>query len=148
MREPPRDPREPILTRNHWLAIMGYGLLISAAVLTAFVLALNWCGMEREEAVTVSFLCLSFSRLWHVFNMRHASSGMLQNEISRNPFVWAALAVCLALLLSATYAPGLAGILKLVAPGPNGWFLIAGFSLLPLIVGQSVLELRKAMARH
>jgi len=139
MQRPPRDPAEPILTRRHWTAIGAYGLLIAATVLGAFYLAQYWFGADSERAVTVSFLCLSFSRLWHVFNMRHAASGIFDNDIVRNAAVWGALVVCTALLLAATYAPGLSGVLNLVHPGSKGWILILGFSLLPLIIGQAAL---------
>lgn len=36
MREPPRDPQEPILALGHWLAIGGYGVIITLGVLGAF----------------------------------------------------------------------------------------------------------------
>jgi len=141
MREPPRDAHEPILTRGHWMAIGAYGALIAAAVLAAFWIARNPLGLEREQAVTVSFLCLSFARLWHVFNMRSPASGIVVNEISRNAFVWGALALCTVLLLTAVYLPGLAGVLKLATPRPIEWILILGFSLVPLVVGQACLAL-------
>jgi Ca2+-transporting ATPase len=148
MQEPPRDPREPVLTRGHWLAVGGYGLVISAAVLAVFAFALRGYGMDREHAVTISFLCLSFSRLWHVFNMRRPASDLLRNEITCNPYVWAALAVCVALLLLATYVPVLAEVLQLVHPGVKGWSMIAGFSLLPLAIGQLTLWVRSARGQR
>jgi Ca2+-transporting ATPase len=141
MREPPRDAREPILTRRHWIAIGAFGALIAAAVLAAFWVARIPLGLAPERAVSVSFLCLSFARLWHVFNMRSPRSGTVVNEITRNAYVWGALALCTGLLLTAAYLPGLSGVLKLVAPGPLEWVLIMGFSLLPLVVGQAALTL-------
>ena len=134
----PRDPREPVLTRVHWKAIGGYSLLISLSVLGAFALAFHWLGMEKTEAVTVSFLTLAFARLWHTFNMRSPGSGFLSNDVVRNPFVWGALGVCVVLLLLAVYVPVLASVLALAAPGPWGWTLILSSSLVPWIVGQAL----------
>ena len=148
MHRPPRDPEEPILTRGHWLAIGGYGLTIALSVLTAFALSRKWLGFDGDHAVTVSFLCLSFGRLWHVFNMRAAESGPVLNEISGNPYVWGALALGSALLLLATYVPALAQVLKLVPPGASGWILILGFSLVPLLIGQSALAVKKLISRR
>ena len=99
MREPPRDAGEAILTREHWLGIGAYGALIAATVLAAFWLALHVLELPLERAVTVSFLSLSFARLWHVFNMRSAASPWIDNEITRNPYVWGALALCTAFSL-------------------------------------------------
>lgn len=137
MARPPRDPAESILTRQHWCAIAGYGLVIAAAVLGAFVLALEWLEMETKKAVTISFLSLAFARLWHVFNMRDSDTKFFRNDVTRNPFVWGALVLCSGLLMVAVYAPGLSLALHMVHPGKSGWFLIAGMSLVPLVIGQA-----------
>ena len=136
MDRPPRDPDESVLTPYHWGLIGGYGVLIALTILGAFLGALGGLEMETERAVTVSFLTLSLSRLLHVFNMRASGSGLFDNEIARTPYVWGALALCVSLLLLAVYWPPLASILSVVPPGLDGWLLIGGASLVPLIGGQ------------
>jgi Ca2+-transporting ATPase len=136
MKRPPRDPKEPIMTRRHWAAIGGYGALITVAVLGALALALNWLEMPVKQATTISFLTLAFAQLWHVFNMRDHDSGLLRNEITRNHWVWSALALCVVLLLLAVYLPVLSDVLQVVDPGLNGWLVILGMSVLPLVIGQ------------
>jgi len=145
MKRPPRDPKEPIMTRSHWYRMGGYGLLITMVVLGALALALMWLGMAQERAVTVSFLTLAFAQLWHVFNMRDRESNVLRNEITGNRYVWGALSLCTLLLLLAVYLPGLSDVLKVVDPGLSGWGLVAIMSLLPLVVGQ-VLKLIRSSA--
>jgi Ca2+-transporting ATPase len=139
MREPPRDRSEAILTRGHWMAIAAYGAVIATAVLGAFWVSLNCLLLDTSQAVTVSFLCLSFARLWHVFNMRDPRSGIFVNELTRNFYVWGALALCCGLLLVAVYLPGLSQVLKLTRPAPLSWMLILIFSALPLAAVQTVL---------
>jgi magnesium-transporting ATPase (P-type) len=39
IRQPPRSPNEPIITRSHWLTISGNGVLITVCVLIAYALA-------------------------------------------------------------------------------------------------------------
>lgn len=141
---PPRDPQEPVLTRGGWLAIGGYGALIAAVVLGVFYLALVPLGMTETEAVTVSFLTLSFSRLTHVFNMRKPRSGWFRNEISMNPFVWGAFAVSVALLLVAVYVPLFADVLGVTAPGLVGWSLIGAGGAVTWLVGQAFLAWQHA----
>lgn len=136
MRQPPRDPQESVLTRRHWGAIAAYGILIAVALLGAFALGLTWLGMTPQEATTITFLTLGFTRLWHVFNMREQGSGLFRNEVSENPYIWGALVICSGLLLIAVYLPGLSTVLSTVNPGINGWIVVAGMSLMPLIVGQ------------
>ncbi len=136
MEHSPRDPQEPILTRSHWIAITGYSTLITVGVLSVLALALTRFGMARERAVTLSFLTLAFAQLWHVFNMRDTDSGFLRNDITQNPYVWGALALCTVLLLIAVYVPFLADLLSLAQPGATGWALILVGSLMPWAVGQ------------
>jgi Ca2+-transporting ATPase len=109
MDRPPRTPDEAVLTPHHWRLIGGYGALIAAPLLGAFLVALYPLGMGTARAVSISFLTLSLSRLLHVFNMRVPESGLFNNEITRTPYVWGALALCLGLLLLAVYWPPLAG---------------------------------------
>ncbi|MFP4228721.1 MAG: cation-translocating P-type ATPase [Salinivenus sp.] len=136
MDRPPRDPEESVVTSYHWGLIGGYGVVIALTILGAFLAALQGLDMNVDQAVTVSFLTLSISRLLHVFNMRSPDSGLLNNEISRTPYVWGALALCLGLLLLAVYWPPLAAILSVVPPSLNGWLLIGAASLVPLLAGQ------------
>lgn len=136
MRQPPRDPKEPILQRRHWLAIGGYGALIAASALGAFATALLWLEMETSHAVTISFLTFGFARLWHVFNMRSADSQLLTNEITSNGFVWISIVIGIVLLLAAAYIPVIAEVLSVHAPGGEGWLLSLSFSVLPLIIVQ------------
>jgi Ca2+-transporting ATPase len=142
MERPPRDPDESVLTPHHWRLIGGYGVLIAVTILGAFLVALYPLGMSTAQAVSVSFLTLSISRLLHVFNMRSPESGLFDNEISRTPYVWGAIALCLGLLLLAVYWPPLAGILSVVPPGLDGWLLIGSASLVPLLGGQMYLGWR------
>jgi Ca2+-transporting ATPase len=136
MRQPPRAPQEAIINRSHWLIMSGYGLLISLSVLGALAMALFRLGMTEQEAVSVSFLTLAFAQLWHVFNMRNRGSQFFKNDITMNPYVWGALALCTLLLLAAVYLPGLAGVLSLADPGPEGWLLVLMMSLVTWSVGQ------------
>lgn len=136
MEKPPREPGEPVLTRRHWWEIGGYGVLITASVLTAFGLALGYFAMGTARAVTISFLVLAFAQLFHVFNMAGGESGALVNEVTRNAWVWGAVALSAGLLLLGIYLPGLSDVLGVVNPGRTGWMLILGLSVTPLVTGR------------
>jgi Ca2+-transporting ATPase len=68
--------------------------------------------------------------------MRDKGSGFFRNDITRNPFIWGALALCIGLLLAAVYVPGLAVVLKVADPGAKGWAVVMVMSLIPWVVGQ------------
>ena len=137
MNQPPRAPKEGILTASHGRWIAGHGSLLTATVLAVFYLCLGPLALPQERAVTVTFLTLAFAQLWHVFNMRDRKTQVFRNEITRNPFVWGALLLCTALIGMALYVPMLASVLKLERPTLTEWTLVAVFSLIPLVLGQA-----------
>jgi len=81
---------------------------------------------------------LAFVQLWNVFNMRHQRSGVLRNEITRNPWAWASLLLCAALLAAPPYIAPIAQVLQLTQPSPIMWAIILGLSLVPLLATQAV----------
>jgi Cation transport ATPase len=141
MRRPPRDPKAPILTRWDWLVVAGFGALIAASMLGAFGYALVVLKTSPETAITIAFLTYGLARLWHVFNMRSRDSGILANSMVRNPYVWGAIVVCAALLLSAVYVPFLSNLLQTQILEPREWIVVVVGSLVPLLVGQISLSL-------
>jgi len=141
MHKPPRDPKEPIVDKPRWWLIAVLGALITVATLGAFLLALNWLKLDAAAAVTVAFLTLALAQLWNVFNMRDADAGLLNNEVTRNLYVWGALALCLGLIGLAIWLPSLADLLGLPNPGPQGLALSLAASLMPLVVGQTWIAL-------
>jgi len=144
MKQPPRKKDEPIMNRDRWFGVGAYGFIITLAVLGAMAIALLYLRMEEKKAVTISFLTLAFAQLWHVFNMRDKNSGLLNNAIVRNPFVWGALILCSLLLAATVYVPLLAEVLNIANPGLNGWLLVIIMSLLPMVVGQISLAVMKS----
>jgi Ca2+-transporting ATPase len=138
MQRPPRDPREHGLERRHWSRIGGHAALMTAAVLVALALALGPLAADERHAVTISFLTLAFTQLWHVFDMRAPGSGWLRNEITGNRWIWGAQLLCTALILAAVFVPPLAALLQVTRPTPQGWLLVAAASFAPVAVGQAL----------
>ncbi|MBT8077975.1 MAG: HAD-IC family P-type ATPase [Gammaproteobacteria bacterium] len=141
MREKPRPADEPVLTRAHWLRIAFHGTVIALTVLAAMALAQYQLGFDTTTAVTVSFCTLALAQVWHVFNMRDDMRRVFDNEITRNPWVWAAVSICLALIAAAVFTPLMSSVLQLTNPGASGWLLIVAMSLVPLAVAPLVRRL-------
>lgn len=135
MARKPRPANERLLTGRHWSLIVAYGALMSASVLGAMAISVYLMGFDAAQAVTVSFGTLALGQLWHVFNMRDRGKDWFRNEITGNAWVWAAIALCLLLILAAVYIPGVNALLGLIQPGPAGWSLIVTMSLIPLVLG-------------
>ncbi len=137
MKNPPRDPEEAILMNKHWMIIGVYGVLIAISIMGAQIIGLSALQLPVEKAVTLSFLTLSFARLFHVFNLRDTESKLFINEITTNPFVWGAIALCGVFLVAAVYLPGLSDILNTHRPSFPEWTIIIGMSIIPVIVIQA-----------
>ena len=146
LERPPRRPREPIISVGQWPMMAGYGAAITASTLLALLAATHWLGLDSAAVTTVSFLTIALAQLWHVFNMRGRGSEVLRNAVTRNRFVWYALALCLALIVLAVTVPMLATALGIQAIGVAGWALAVGCSLLPLVAGQVWLTSRRSHA--
>ncbi|QJT08493.1 cation-translocating P-type ATPase [Oceanidesulfovibrio marinus] len=132
----PRGAEEPIVRRDHWAAIFVYGLLIAAAVLTAFFVSLRSMQVDDTTAATIAFLTLAFARTWHVFNMRDTGSRFFVNGVTQNPYIWGAIVIVLTMLSAAIFLPGLSTALHTVVPTLAQWQLILGCSLIPFVVVQ------------
>jgi Ca2+-transporting ATPase len=147
MRSPPRKPDRPIIDRRQWLGIIALGVLITASTLGAFVICLEELSLSHQQATTVAFTSIALAQLWNVFNMRGRSESVFLNSITRNPYVWAASALCLALIAVPVYVPALGDVLGLVALDRGALTLAIGASIAPLLVGQLWLALAGLTAR-
>ncbi len=143
MQRPPRPASEAMIERKHWARIFWFGAVIALAVLAALVLALEALGKSAHEATSISFVTLSLAQLWHVLNVRDKDSGWLRNEVTRNPWIWGAIGLCIVLIALAVVWPPLAIPLSLVDPGFDGWLLAIGASFAPLLLGQASLYRRR-----
>ncbi|MFP4550892.1 MAG: cation-translocating P-type ATPase [Spirochaetales bacterium] len=135
MNRPPRDPEGAVLESHHWRVLAAFSTVIAIAVLGAFFVALGPLGMSEEAAVTVSFLTLAFSQIWHVFNMRGDGANIFKNDITSNRWVWGAIGLCLALIVGAVMLPGLSDVMTLTTDGMMTWLVALGAGLVPLILG-------------
>ena len=137
MDRPPRAADEAVLTPRHWRGVVGWSLVLAASVLAASAVATFGLGLDRFEAITVSFLTLAFGKLWFTFVLRAPGTSPWRNDVVANPWVWGSLAVCVPLLIAAVHLPGLSDVLRTRPLDAAGWGLLLGFSLVPLLVGQA-----------
>ncbi|MDP9079384.1 MAG: cation-transporting P-type ATPase [Bacteroidota bacterium] len=137
MSRPPRDPKKNIITNKKWLAVALY----SAAITSAVILAVFYCKevlhSDDRTCNNVAFITLTFAQLFHVFNMSSDGSGFVNNEITRNKWVWIAILMCSGLMLMVFAVPGLRLVLGLSALSFKLWVAALTVSLLPLVIFQA-----------
>ncbi|MBI3962902.1 MAG: cation-translocating P-type ATPase [Deinococcus sp.] len=140
MSRPPRPPRAPLVPPAMRRSIVGFGLLLTAVTLGAFLWAL-WSGRGEAKAVTISFLTLSLTQLFHCLNTRSQAPLTLASLVA-NPYLIAALVLGFALKAAAVWVPLLRQVLDTTLLSAQEWGVVLLASLLPLVVGQIGKRLR------
>lgn len=145
MKDPPKDPQEPIINNQNWFLIGCHGAILTLYVVGAYFLALKGWGLSKEICNNVAFLSLGFAQLWHVFDMREADEPIFNNQVTRNKFVWMALAFCVSVFIASFFIPGLKDVLSYQSLSMKTWILIGVASLMPMITIQALKQVTRGM---
>ncbi|MEG1686350.1 MAG: cation-translocating P-type ATPase [Angelakisella sp.] len=140
LRQKPRDPKEPILTKSLLGRILFQGGLMSVAVMAAFYLGLGAGG--AAVASTMAFATMTLARLLHGFNCRGERT-IFQLGFGSNKLSLAAFGVGLLLLAAVLLLPFLQGLFAVTALTGQQFLQIAGLALLPTVI----IQLVKAMGQ-
>ncbi len=143
MNHPPNDKDKPIIPKEKWIQIGTYALVLAMAVTGSYLFAYFYWDLGKDICNNVAFFSLAFAQLWHVFNMRDNEENLFNNQVTRNKYIWMALAFCSAALVLAYVIPGIREILSFQILDFRTWVLIGITSILPLIVIQLIKKLSK-----
>ena len=113
MEQPPQNPQEPILDRKNWYETMVYGLSISTSVLGVVVYGYFVLELESITINNMAFYTLVLAQLFNVFNMPKHRESFINNEVTRNKWVWGAVVLSLLITLGAYLIPPVAQALSL-----------------------------------
>ena len=143
LRQPPRDPKEGILTREFLLRILLQGGLIALCTMTAFHLGLETGG--AGTASTMAFAALTLARLFHGFNCRS------EHSIAKLGFrgnLWSILAFETGVLLLAAvlFLPGLQVLFAVADLNLRQLVSIVALAVIPTVVIQVGKMIREALA--
>lgn len=143
LRQPPRDPKEGILTREFLLRILLQGGLIALCTMTAFHLGLETGG--AGTASTMAFAALTLARLFHGFNCRS------EHSIAKLGFrgnLWSILAFETGVLLLAAvlFLPGLQVLFAVADLNLRQLVSIVALAVIPTVVIQAGKMIREALA--
>lgn len=140
--QPPRDPREGILTRPFLIRILLQGGLIAFCTMLAFHLGLETGG--AGTASTMAFATLTLARLLHGFNCRSEHS-MIRLGFVGNLWSVMAFETGLLLLAAVLFFPGLQVLFAVADLSLRQLITIVVFALIPTAVIQAVKTLREAL---
>lgn len=136
MQQPPRAAAEPIMTRKHWVATIVYGLCITLAVLGVVAWSYYVMELPAREINNLAFYTLVLGQLLNVFNVSRRDLPFFVNEVTKNPWIWGAIAICIAITALAYFVPPMARALSLVPITWGQLMYVFIFGLASLLLAQ------------
>ncbi|WLR44234.1 calcium-translocating P-type ATPase, PMCA-type [Bacillus carboniphilus] len=153
MKEKPRDPEERVITGQDGKFILGNGFLIGLSTLIAFMIGLqgdfsqyltNSSSDKLTQAQTMAFLTLSFSQLFHSFNLKQRKGTVLTKNLFDNKYLIGAFILGIFIQLSLVFIPFFNDLLNVRPLDANQWIVVIGFSILPIMVNEVIKKIKKA----
>ena len=143
MEEPPRDPRESIISGDIRTNLISQSIFITLAVLGAYVVGLKWIFPDSiEGAHTMVFATLITSELLRAFSVRSVKFTLKELGFTSNSYLIKAVILSFALLLLVMYVPVLRDLFEVVSLTWE-WIPVLILALIPLVFG----EVAKVMRR-
>lgn len=149
MNEKPRNPKESIFAHGGLALTIGYGVVITLAVLLAYLTCgwLNGAVSLSEikalytnnldalhQAQTMAFTTLALCELFHMLGMSNVQRSFIHIFKDKNWMLFIAFFLGIALQLFVVQTPGVKEVFSTYSLTGVEWGIMLGLSLLPLIV--------------
>ena len=118
MRRPPRDPREPLFSRQNVLRAVLEGLIVLAVVLAVFSVAYHLRGQSADEARALAYTTLIVANLGLILSNRSRTRTILQTLRTPNLALWWVLGGATVFLTLVLSVPFLRGLFRFAALHP------------------------------
>lgn len=143
MEKPPRGKEEPLFSKAFSIRLAWQGCLVGALTLGAYGLGMALTG-TYAAANTMAFATLTFSQLFHAFDVRSEETSLLRLGVFSNGAMNKAFLVGLALQLAVLLVPPLQSAFSVVPLDRSCWLTVLALALTPLVVCEG----EKAARRH
>ncbi len=146
MQLPPRPPKSSLLSRDLLVLIAWQAAMLAAITLSIYAWAIASYG-EGAHARTVALMALVGVQLGHMFNCRSRTRSAFEG-LFRNPFIWIATAIVIALQLMAVYVAPLARVLNTTRLTSTDWLMAAAAVIAPIIVVEGTKSFARLARAH
>ncbi len=149
MNEKPRDPNKSLFADGGFLTTLGYGSVITIAVLCAFFSAFwlngitDWnaivnastvCPEVLSQARTMAFIALAISELFHMVGMSNQNRSIFLVFKNKNWMMAIAFFIGLGLQIFVVEVPFMQSMFSTVSIDWKEWLIVASMCLLPVVV--------------
>ncbi|MBQ9416855.1 MAG: calcium-translocating P-type ATPase, PMCA-type [Clostridia bacterium] len=139
MERKPRDSKEGIFANGVGFDILYQGVLIALLTLAAYLLGHfmengEWTFTDSRDGMTMAFLTLSMSELFHALNMRSNRKSLFTMK-KQNLFLWGACLAALALTSAVIYIPALRNLFDFASIDAREYFSALGLAaaIIPVV---------------
>lgn len=153
MKDKPRDSKESIFSHGGFALTLGYGIVITIAVILAYFTCgwLNGVSSLSEikvlynmnpnllhQAQTMAFTTLALCELFHMLGMSNINRSLIHIFKDKNWMLFIAFFIGLTLQLFVVQTPGVKDVFSTYSLTGVEWGIMLGLSLLPLIVHECI----------
>ncbi|MDE7106509.1 MAG: cation-translocating P-type ATPase [Anaeroplasmataceae bacterium] len=153
MKEKPRDSKESIFAHGGLILTLGYGIVITFAVIIAYF-SCGWLNgavslsevkalynvnpQILHQAQTMAFTTLALCELFHMLGMSNVNHSFLHIFKDKNWMLFVAFFLGILLQLFVVQTPGVKEVFSTYSLTGVEWGIMLGLSLLPLIVHEII----------
>ena len=141
MTQPPRGKEEPLFSKAFSRRLAWQGALVGGITLLAYGLGLHLTG-TFAVANTMAFATLTFSQLFHAFDVRSETTPLFRLGVLSNKAMNKAFLAGAALQAAVLLAPPLQGAFSVVPLALEQWGMVLALALTPLVVCEAAKLLR------
>lgn len=138
MERPPIPRDQGIFANGFGLRIFLEGIMIGLLALIAYLAGFRMEGTAMAQ--TMTFMVLSLSQLFHVFNVRSRKS-LFHIGFFSNGKLTVSFLICFALQVSVAVVPVLQSLFSVASMDLTQWAIVMGLSLSPIII----MEMEKSL---
>lgn len=142
MHQAPRHPKEPIISRAHWISVLVYGGVMTLSAIGVMVYCSAWLRLDPVLSNNITFLSVTLAQLCHVFNIAPVYQSFWANDITRNKYIWLAQIVCILILVGAFAIEPVQVALSLSIDVVQYWDIVLAGAIVPALVNQALKRLR------
>ncbi len=139
MQRGPKGEKEGLLTKRSLFLTIFEGLIMGGVSFLAFYIGSK---IDHSTGMTMAYLTIAFSQLFHSVNMRFIGSLFNKNFLKNYKF-FIAFTISTLLVLITVLIPEGRELFKTVLLSMENWLIVLGFSVVPLVMT----ELRKLIIK-
>ena len=150
MEQPPREAHAPLFDRPFTLRLIWQGAMVGLLTLGAYLLgyALPGPAGSAAGANTMAFATLTFSQLFHAFDVRSEDRSLFHIGVLSNPAMNRAFLAGALMQLSVLCLPPLQMVFQTAPLSLRQWLSVLALALAPLLVCEGEKALRRVRTRR